>query len=241
LHLCLEVGIFFSMPKADFDFYSLGNDLPEFVVPAPESDPYNGFLVPERTMLAVNGVREAIGTHSPYVAVVHVTEGATDSRFDFLFKTVTEEGQLVHKTHTRAVIKPPAEKFENEEALQAEINEWFTSLSGALKQPVPVIDDEANDFDRAPEIARIVAELTPKKSVVEEYPYITDHQGKPHSPDINYATALNLRAYRWLPGPMRIGADGKKLDPVYNPQRSPILLASTVNITLLNPKVTETS
>ena len=227
------------MSKLDFEFYSLAQGLPEFVVPKPNNDYYGGLFVPSVEALGLNGLRSVMEDYVPYEYSAVVSPGRLEPAFYFVRDIMARANPHDYATlsHTAVEILIPGMKdveWHDKVEFLSTMTDWTAPLHQAISRQLkagqgkPLINPEG-----APEA--VLKRTTPVRRLV--YGEYVDLSGEVPEPvdDIHYSDFLLARAYRWLRGPERKSklSPGTTLPGVYQPKAFNVLMGNSVKISLV--------
>jgi hypothetical protein len=216
------------MAKRDFEFYQFDGLEDEFVVPAPASDPYRGtYDLSALPDIAINAIAMTVEVSAGSVEVERIEEPLDYFEAqDFFYKAILTRGGIFlwQRVKMTAAIK----------AQESVHSEEFRNIDRLLTS--------TRSSDVMPTQREARADMQPQVVTASRHTHccdwILDEDDRPAHPNILVKQALTLRAYQWLPGPVRRSFSGGQFKQrTYSPRPVNLTAIQTIEIEGINPLV----
>lgn len=229
------------MSKSDFEFYSLGENLPEFVIPAPASDPYNGEFTPVSDVASLvidSDVIRQLFDKEGWSTTISTGPDAQGSDFNdrFLSGDIKRlirgiNPDYAHQSFVTVSAELP--KDIDEQQTINKINELYDGFKyGEVPKGYKSLKEYVDDLAETTK-AKVPYIHIPSGHLYE-HPFLTNTKG-PTNPHVTFAEGLLQKVYEWLPGPERQSSTGEVLNPTFSPRPASLLSVCSVKIELINP------
>ena len=215
------------MSKSDFEFYEIEGISGEFVIPKVPNDPYRGHVHPQNAgQLAIDLVSAAIEAEVHTAPDISISPANLEG--NYFFKPVVGQPNVVQQRVEFVVDLEP----EKSSYYSRPLNEVWRWLSTGRVLPLPPFEDEQVRSE-TDDILRLVRE----GEAVEAQTALFDLDDQPTDPTLLTRQVVPVRAYQWLPGPIRKSPLLGIFSPAHNVRPVPVVIAQEVVITGLNPHV----
>ena len=194
-----------------------------FVIPRSDSDPYRGVVSPadaaERALTPVIlAVGENLGDEQLEVQLTPITPDG------FFFNRIRKDVTVVGQKLAVHVGLEASDDYISQPMRR--MAQWLGSEVGLSLMP----EDAPTITDRSPTELRVHRQVNP-----ENFTYLYDDKDQPVDPRIVTRQIIPVRAYQWLPGPVRKSPSRGELDPTYSPRPVAVAIAQLIEITGINP------
>jgi hypothetical protein len=205
------------MPKGNFEFYEVPGVEGEFVIPAPASNPYDGrFSFEAVEQESVDQVAAAVEEGTKVQPDIDVEVVDRDGLGGGYFFDQINEATVVagRRINLRVDLEDPGDSYFSRQ-LNAAAASLFQLDSAELPSGLTVV----------------------REPTVEGAGYLYDQEDRhPINPKLILRQLIPVRAYQWLPGPVRQSEKRGELPPTYSPRPVDLAVAQLVKIVGINPQ-----